>query len=88
MAGAAIAGSVYCAAGNAQTLTEAVGQAIASHPEVQTAKANWQAVAETVPQARALFLPSLDATLGHGRERTDSPVTRAPGAGALLSGKY
>ena len=81
MAGAAIAGSVYCAAGSAQTLTDAVAQAIASHPEVQTAKANWRAAAETVPQARALFLPSLDVTLGRGREQTDSPGTRASNAG-------
>ena len=76
----AIAGPSY-----SQTLNEAVARAIAVHPEVRTAAANWRAVSESVVQTRAQFLPSLDATLGGGRERTDSPLTRALGSPQTLS---
>ncbi len=67
---------LYGATSNAQTLTDAVAQAIAKHPEVQTARANWHAAAATVPQARSLFLPSLDATLGRSHELTENLGTR------------
>lgn len=83
----AVALVVLASAGlcRAQTLADAVGLAIARHPEVQAARANWQAATETVPQARSQFLPSIDANLGRGRERTDSPVTRPLGGPQTLS---
>jgi adhesin transport system outer membrane protein len=39
--------------------------------------ANRHAVERTVPQARAGLLPSLDGTLGTGRERSNNSLTRA-----------
>src|SRR5688572_17113706 len=76
--------AVLLAAGAArgETLAEAVARTVASFPELRSAAANRRAVEETVTQARALRLPSLDGTLGGGRERSDNANTRVQGGTA------
>lgn len=69
----------------AQTLAEAVHSAIGRHPEVRAALSNLRAVSETIAQSRAGYLPSLDVNLAQGRERTDSPITRAAGPPPTLT---
>lgn len=65
----------------AETLAEAVSLALMRFPEVLTARANRDAEAQTIGQARSLFLPSADVSLGQGRERSDNPFTRSQGGG-------
>ena len=82
---APVLGGLKLSVALSRTLGEAVNQAIAVHPDIRTATANWRAVSESVAQARAQFLPSLDATLGQGREKTDSPLTRSLGSPLTLT---
>lgn len=60
-----------------QTLRDSVERALRNFPEVRSAQANRAAVAETVPQAFAGLLPSLDGSFGRGRERSNNSITRA-----------
>jgi adhesin transport system outer membrane protein len=69
----------------AQTLRESVERALRTFPEVRSAQANRSAVEQTVPQARAGLLPSLDGTLGRGRERTNSSLTRSRADGPWVA---
>lgn len=84
IAGAAAALLLPCAS-RSETLAQAVESSIAWNPEVRAALSSWRAVAQTVTQARAQFLPSIDANLARGRERTDSPITRPLGPPPTLS---
>jgi adhesin transport system outer membrane protein len=63
----------------AQTLAETVERAVRTFPDVRAAAANRRAIEETLPQARSQLLPSLDGSLGQGREWSDNSVTRAQG---------
>jgi outer membrane protein, adhesin transport system len=73
-------------AAHAQTLEQAVTQALSTFPEVRSATASRRALAETLDQARAQGLPSVDATLGAGPQRSDNPVSRtAPGGPQTLT---
>lgn len=73
----ALALALVATTARAETLRESVEQALRNFPEVRSAVANRRAVEETVPQARAGLLPSLDGTIGRGRERSNSSLTRS-----------
>src|SRR5688572_1465885 len=60
-----LGGAAPCAA---QTLADTVERAVRTFPDLRAAQANRRALEETLPQARSQLLPSLDGTLGRGRE--------------------
>jgi adhesin transport system outer membrane protein len=66
----------------AETMIEAVENALKRFPDLRAAQANRRAAFELVDQARGAYFPSADLTLGAGREETDSPLTRAQGEDA------
>jgi outer membrane protein len=61
-------------AASGETLRAALRRAISANPGVNAQRANLAAVEEKIPQARAGFLPRLDATAEFGR-RSDSIST-------------
>jgi outer membrane protein, adhesin transport system len=71
----------------ADTLAGALRRAVAYLPEVSAARANQRAVEETAAQARGLWYPSIDASLGQGRESSNNPSTRALGSDQTLTRK-
>lgn len=74
-----------CAASAAaETLAEAVKLALSHFPEMRAAAANRSALAETAAQARSAWLPTIDATLGRGYERSNNASTRVLGADQTL----
>jgi adhesin transport system outer membrane protein len=79
---ALLGGAAPC---GAQTLTETVERAVRTFPDLRAAEANRRAVEETLPQARSQLLPSLDGTLGRGREWSDNSLTRAQGGDVSLT---
>lgn len=68
----------------ADTLADALTRAVANLPEVRAARANRRAVEESAAQARGLWYPTVDATLGQGRERSNNVSTRALGSDQTL----
>jgi adhesin transport system outer membrane protein len=76
-------GCAYAA--RAETMAEAVENALKRFPDLRAAQANRRAAFELVDQARGAYFPSADLTLGAGREETDSPLTRAQGEDAQLT---
>ncbi|HIJ83365.1 MAG TPA: TolC family outer membrane protein [Magnetococcales bacterium] len=68
----------------AQTLEDAVNQAIASHPKILAAMNDHLAWNQRINQAYADFLPKVDVRMGTGREWTSSPSTRAQEGGYAL----
>jgi outer membrane protein, adhesin transport system len=83
LAGSALLGaSAPC---GAETLADTVERAIRTFPDMRAAEANRRALEETLPQARSQLLPSLDGSLGRGREWSDNSVTRAQGGEAKLT---
>ncbi len=69
----------------ADTLVEALGRAVANLPEVRAARANQRASEQTAAQARGAWYPSLDLSLGHGRETSNNPSTRLLGSDQTLT---
>lgn len=69
----------------ADTLAHALTRAVANLPEVRAARANQRAVDETAAQARGLWYPTLDTSLGQGRETSNNPSTRALGSDQTLT---
>jgi adhesin transport system outer membrane protein len=69
----------------ADTLADALRRAVANLPEVSAARANQRAVEETAAQARGLWYPSIDASLGQGRETSNNPSTRVLGSDQTLT---
>jgi outer membrane protein TolC len=69
----------------ADTLPQAVTRALASLPEIRAARANQRAIEENAAQARGAWLPVVDASLGHGREHSTNPSTRALGSDPTLT---
>ncbi|MBE0625937.1 MAG: TolC family outer membrane protein [Burkholderiales bacterium] len=69
----------------ADTLADALRRAVANLPEVSAARANQRAVEETAAQARGLWYPSIDASLGQGRESSNNPSTRVLGSDQTLT---
>ena len=65
----------------ATTLQEAISIAVSSHPTVQKARARKRATEQDIDEARAEYLPSVDATGDVGYEYTDNYFTRNEGGG-------
>src|SRR5690348_7599012 len=63
----------------AQTLQEAVEQAVATNPEVLATDYHREAADQALKQAQAGYLPRLDVDAGIGRERRDDTETRLLG---------
>jgi adhesin transport system outer membrane protein len=63
----------------AQTLKEAVQQAVTDYPTVQQGRHESQAIEADLANGRSRYWPSVDLELAHGRERSDNPTTRANG---------
>ncbi|MBF0124130.1 MAG: TolC family outer membrane protein [Magnetococcales bacterium] len=61
----------------AQTLSEAVGKAVQTNPELLAAQQNKAAVEQQIGQARAGYLPTVDVNGGYGREYSNNTTTRA-----------
>lgn len=76
---AALLGLATAAPLRAQTLARAVERAFERFPEFRAGLANRRAQAELVGQARGSLFPSVDLSLGAGRERSDNATTRALG---------
>ena len=69
----------------AQTLPEAVTRAIERFPELRITSARQRATQEQIGQARGPLYPSIDASIGAGRETSDNNSTRATGSQASLT---
>ncbi len=69
----------------ADTLAEALARAVANLPEVRAARANRSAAEESAAQARGLWYPTIDASLGQGRERSSNVNTRLQGSDQTLT---
>lgn len=61
---------------NAQTLEQAVAQALDNNPDLRIALTKFKVAEERVNQATAGYLPTIDLTAGYGYEETNSPGTR------------
>lgn len=72
-----------CAQGWAETLPEAVAKTVSTSPDVLIRTNNRLAVDQELRQAKAGYLPSIDAHAGIGRERSDNPTTRAGGLDSI-----
>ena len=81
--GGALAVSALGAAAtaHAMTLVEAVTFAVTTNPEIGEARANRLAIDQELVQARGLYLPQIDLEARTGPEWSDTPTTRARGAG-------
>jgi len=62
---------------HAQSLPEAIQQALQAHPQVQAGINGRLAADYQLKAARGGYLPSIDVFAGYGREGTDDPTTRA-----------
>jgi len=60
-------------------------RALTHLPEVRAARANQRAIEETAAQARGAWYPTLDASLGQGRETSNNPSTRVLGTDQTLT---
>ncbi len=60
----------------ATTLAEAVRLSLAWQPDVRAQAANRRAADGAVAEARGAYLPSIDVSLGSGRERSNNSGTR------------
>ncbi len=69
-------GANFC---SAQTLPQAMQQALESHPEIQAGVNGRLAADKQVRVAQGGYLPKVDVLAGYGRESTDSTTTRAAG---------
>ena len=63
----------------AETVAEAMTRAVAVNPEIRAAAANRAATGEAVNQARGAYFPTIDATVGRGRETSNNASTRPLG---------
>jgi adhesin transport system outer membrane protein len=69
----------------ADTLADALTRAVANLPEVRAARANQRAVEQNAAQARGAWYPTLDASLGQGREASNNVSTRVLGSDQTLT---
>ncbi|MBE0614402.1 MAG: TolC family outer membrane protein [Burkholderiales bacterium] len=69
----------------ADTLADALTRAVANLPEVRAARANQRASVEAAAQARSAWYPSVDASVGRGRETSNNPSTRILGSDQTLT---
>ncbi|TYK66490.1 TolC family outer membrane protein [Colwellia echini] len=61
---------------NAQSLEQAVAFTFDTHPELRAAYTRFKVSEKQIDQAKAGYLPTVDATAAFGYEYTDSPGTR------------
>ena len=78
-------GALFPLAVAAETLAEAVRHALTQFPEIRAAAANRMAQDEAASQARSAWLPTIDATLGTGSERSSNTSTRILGSDQTLT---
>lgn len=64
---------------SAMTLSEAIQSTLDNHPEIHAASNSRLVADEQLKAARGGYLPTVDVLASYGRERTDSPSTRALG---------
>ncbi len=69
----------------ADTLADAIARAVANWPEVRAARANQRAFEQNTAEARGAWYPTLDASLGHGREASNNVSTRVFGSDQTLT---
>ncbi|WP_249672391.1 TolC family outer membrane protein [Pseudomonas abieticivorans] len=69
--------AMACAQAQAMSLTDAIQSTIDNHPEIQSSINNRLSADEDEKVAKGGFYPSVDLVAGYGREKTDSPTTRA-----------
>ena len=69
----------------ADTLAQALTRAVTNLPEVRAARANQRAIEQNAVQARGAWYPTVDASLGQGRETSNNPSTRLLGSNQTLS---
>src|SRR5689334_10748269 len=65
-----------CATAEGETLPEAVARAVSRFPDLRATAANRRAAESLTAQARSALFPSVDASLGQGRENSRNPSTR------------
>ena len=70
---------------SADTLADALARAVANLPEVRAARANQRASEQITAQARGAWYPSVDLSLGQGRETSNNPGTRLLGSDQTLT---
>lgn len=70
------------------SLSQAVSTGVMTNPEYGRVAASRRATDEELNQAKALYLPSIDARADGGFERTDSPSTRSTGDDDKTFKKY
>lgn len=70
---------------SADTLADALARAVAHLPEVRAARANERAITQNAAQARGAWYPTIDASLGQGREASSNPNTRSLGSDQTLT---
>ncbi len=71
--------AMVCSQAQAMTLSEAIQSTIDNHPELHASMNDRLSADEEVKMAKGGYLPTVDVLMGYGRERTDSPSTRALG---------
>lgn len=81
----AFAAAAWSAWSGAESLAEAVALAIKHFPDVRASSANRAAAAAVVDQARGALYPTIDASLGAGRETSDNVTTRLFGRDVTLT---
>ncbi|MBX8489856.1 TolC family outer membrane protein [Pseudomonas cichorii] len=69
--------AVACAQAQAITLTEAIQNTLDHHPEIQASKNERLSAGEELNVAKGGYLPTVDVVATYGRQKTDSPSTRA-----------
>jgi len=69
----------------AETLHDAVIQAVKTNPDVQASLNEVRAREQEVTQAKAGYYPTVDLSAATGMENTDSPTTRAAGNDGYVS---
>lgn len=70
-----------------QSLSEAMQQALSSHPQIQAGINARLSVEEQMKAARGGYLPQVDLLAGYGREGTDSPTSAEHGYQTLSRGE-
>lgn len=70
---------------HAEDLAQAMNRALAHAPDLRSAGAGLDAARQLARQARGAWLPSVDVTIGSGRENSDNLSSRATGGPQTLS---
>lgn len=66
----------------AQSLEQAVAQALETHPDVRLSFAKFKSFEQQIELASAGYLPTIDITAGYGYEYTDTPSNRRAALGS------